>query len=291
MRRVIELTCAGLVCVPLTLAAQVRASERGSVSQTVDGTVITLDYSRPLARGRDSLFGTVVRWGETWTPGANWATTLEVSRPIRLNDQTVPAGKYAVWMIPQAEGAWTVFLSARTRAFHTQKPTATDARVAAFTVEPRTAAHTEVLTWSFPAVSGEGAELQFAWGTTVVPLSVKVEPSRPTARAGRSLAPYLGQYRIRFEPDSGGTPYEDTVELFEQNGMLRARLAHAWPGMDPEFDLLPENDHFTSRFYQGGKVYEEDRETQVVFLMEGGRAGGFELRFEGEAYARGERVK
>jgi hypothetical protein len=194
-------------------------------------------------------------------------------------------------MIPRADSAWTVFLSARTRAFHTQRPAATDPRVATFTVAPRTAAHTEVLTWSFPAVSGEGAELHFAWGTTVVPLSVTVEPSRPTARAGRNLMPYLGSYRIRFEPDSGGTPYEDTVELFEQHGVLRGRLAHAWPGMDPEFDLFPEGDHFMSRFYRGGKVYEEDRETQVVFLMAGGRATGFELRFEGEAYARAERVK
>ena len=39
-------------------AAQIRASERGTVSQTVDGTVITVDYSRPRIRGRDSVFAT-----------------------------------------------------------------------------------------------------------------------------------------------------------------------------------------------------------------------------------------
>lgn len=291
MRHLFGVACLALVCGPRASAAQVRASERGSVSQTVDGTVITIDYARPLARGRDTLFGRVVHWGEIWTPGANWATTLEVNRPIRLNDQPVPPGKYSMWIIPRAEGEWTVFLNAKTSRFHTQRPDTTD-RVAAFTVAPtRATAHTEVLTWSFPEVSGGGAALQLAWGTTLVPVRVTVEPSRPVARAGRSLAPYVGRYRVTFEADSGQAPYEDTVELFEQNGVLRGRFGQTWPGMDPEFDLIPEGDTFTSRYYQNGKVYEEDRETVVVFLMEKGRATGFELRFENAAYARGRRVQ
>src|SRR5512138_77827 len=60
------------------LGAQVRASERGSVSQTVDGTVIEVDYGRPRLKGRIP-FGGIVHWGEVWTPGANSATTLRVS--------------------------------------------------------------------------------------------------------------------------------------------------------------------------------------------------------------------
>ena len=47
----------------------------------VNGTTITLDFSRPVARGRDSLFGGVVHWGELWTPGANWATKLISVQP------------------------------------------------------------------------------------------------------------------------------------------------------------------------------------------------------------------
>jgi hypothetical protein len=275
---------------PVALFGQVRASERGSVSQTVDGTVITVDYARPVARGRDTLFGTVVHWGETWTPGANWATTLEVSRAVQLNGQPIPAGKYSMWMVPRADSAWTVLLSTKEKLFHTQKPDSAS-RFASFTVEPRSGPQTDVLTWSFPEVNGEGAALQLQWGTTLVPLRLSVGPSRPVARAGRALAPYLGTYRLRFEADSGGTPYEETVELFEQDGVLRARSSEPWPGMDPEFDLIPEGDGFASRFYQNGKVYEEDRETLVVFRMERGRAVGFELRFENEAYAKAERIK
>jgi hypothetical protein len=86
--------------------AQIRASERGSVSQTLDGTTITVDYSRPTARGRE-LFGALVPWDVTWTPGANWATTLEANKDIRINGVDVAAGRYSVWMTPR-DGSWTL---------------------------------------------------------------------------------------------------------------------------------------------------------------------------------------
>ena len=53
---------------------RVRLSQPGTVSQTVDSTVITLVYNRPVARGR-TLFGELVPWGRMWHPGANEATT------------------------------------------------------------------------------------------------------------------------------------------------------------------------------------------------------------------------
>ena len=82
-----------LVVLPLALpaSAQIRRSERGSVSQTVDGTTITVEYSRPQVRGRDSLFGSVVPWGKVWT-GANWATTFTANRPVTVAGHPVTPG-------------------------------------------------------------------------------------------------------------------------------------------------------------------------------------------------------
>ena len=119
-RRKLGLFVGGLtVLVPSVLGAQPRASERGTVTQMVNGTRITIDFSRPVARGRDNLFGGVVHWGELWTPGANWATTLEIDKSIELNGHTVPAGKYSVWMRPQPD-TWTVFLNRDVRLYHDQ---------------------------------------------------------------------------------------------------------------------------------------------------------------------------
>lgn len=57
---------AALVGAPVPVSAQIRASERAMVSQTIDGTVVAVDYARPRARGRADLFGGVVKWGEVW---------------------------------------------------------------------------------------------------------------------------------------------------------------------------------------------------------------------------------
>src|SRR5258705_10053514 len=78
--------------------AQIRASERGSLSQTVDGTIITVNYGRAQARGRDSLFGKVVTRDEIWTPGANASTTFDVSRDVTVGGKPLPAGEYSMWM-------------------------------------------------------------------------------------------------------------------------------------------------------------------------------------------------
>ncbi len=74
--------------------AQIRASERGTVTQTVDGTTIKIDYSRPQARGRDDLYGGEIHWGEVWTPGANWATTIGVDHDVTINGHELPTGVY-----------------------------------------------------------------------------------------------------------------------------------------------------------------------------------------------------
>ena len=59
---------------PSAAPAQIRASERALLAQTIDGTTLTLDFARPRVRGRDSIFGGQVYWTEVWTPGANMAT-------------------------------------------------------------------------------------------------------------------------------------------------------------------------------------------------------------------------
>lgn len=282
-----------LALAPAALAAQVRASERATVSQTVDGTTITIEYSRPVARGRDSLFGKVVHWGEIWTPGANWATTLEVDKDVRLNDQPVPRGKYAVWIVPHATGTWTVLLSDSVRKFHTQRPDTTKARVR-FAVTPVERTKIEVLTWSFPDVRPDGAGLEMQWGATAVPLRIATASSRAAAPPAQNLTPYLGSYRVAFLPEPGDTakPFEIDVEVFEKDGHLRGRFAPAMPETDPEFDFVPTGEHtFTGRYYKNGAVFEQDEESVILFKIEGGRATGFEMTFENEAYARAKRVK
>lgn len=194
--RFVPVIAAGLgLAAPSALPAQIRASERGSASQTVDGTTITIDYSRPQVRGRgDTLFGGLVPWGKVWTPGANWATTLETTKDITVNGRPLPAGKYSVWLQVQRD-AWTAILDPEPKRFHLLPPPQSDGQVR-FAVTPTTDEHVEVLSWWFPDVRPTGATLRFAWGTTALTFEIAVPPSRPVTMAREQADRFVGTYRM-----------------------------------------------------------------------------------------------
>ena len=146
-------------------------SQRGTVSQRVAFTDLSIEYGRPTARGR-ALFGTLVPWDSIWHPGADLATHLTISRDITLEGQPVARGTYTLWLIPRASGAWTFILNRTTKVQHTPYPgTASDAL--RLEVTPNQASHIETLTWFFPAVLRDEATLRFQWGTTGIDLRVK----------------------------------------------------------------------------------------------------------------------
>jgi len=98
-----------------------QASPPDSVRATIAGASVALDYSRPSMRGR-TIFGPgtatprpVVPWGEVWRTGANFATRLTTSADIVLGGQTIPAGTYTLWTLPQATG-WKLIVNKQTKA-------------------------------------------------------------------------------------------------------------------------------------------------------------------------------
>lgn len=84
-----------------------------SPKMTAEGTIgaakITIVYSAPSARGR-KMIGEKDPYGKVWRTGANAATTIEFSNPVKLEGKDVPAGKYALFTIPN-EKEWTIILS------------------------------------------------------------------------------------------------------------------------------------------------------------------------------------
>ncbi|MEN8374632.1 MAG: DUF2911 domain-containing protein [Gemmatimonadota bacterium] len=176
------------------LAAQVKASERSTITQVVNGTRIEVDYARPQARGRDPLFGGVVHWGEVWTPGANMATTLEVDQAVELDGHPLEAGKYSLWLIPQPDG-WTLVVSSEPRLFHTVHPQA-DTYVAEYAVSPGEGDFAEVLTFDFPVVRPDHATLRLRWGTMSIPFRLDVPAWEPYDLDREDWSRYEGTYQM-----------------------------------------------------------------------------------------------
>jgi hypothetical protein len=156
--------------------AQVPPSQRASVAQVADSTTIAVEYYRPSTRGR-TIFGKLVPWNETWTPGANWATTLDVDRDVRIEGNALPRGRYTMWFVPRADSAWTVMLVRGERRFHLARPAAEEARLR-FDVRAEPGPHVETLTFTFPEVSRDATTLRFAWAETAVAMRIAVEASR-----------------------------------------------------------------------------------------------------------------
>jgi hypothetical protein len=143
-----------------------------TLKQRVGLTDIEVVYSRPSLKGR-TAFGGVVPYNQVWRTGANAATTISFSTPVKLNGNEVPAGKYALYTIP-GETEWTVILSKNTTAnIFTYSPTNDLAR---FKATPITLTETiETFMIEFNQIRDESAVLNLIWETTVVPISLQVD--------------------------------------------------------------------------------------------------------------------
>lgn len=270
---------------------QIRASERGSVSQTVDGTVITVDYGRAQARGRDSLFGKVVTRDEVWTPGANAATTLQVSRDVTVGGKPLPAGKYSMWLVSDPTSTWTLYFHRNAGLFHTAHPRPTEMMLAVPVQHTTSAEHVEVLTFDFPKVSPMHAELRLRWGTTTVPVDIGITPSAPRiVMTAEQLAPYLGTYGVTFPAGgpSGGRSPEMRLAIVNAKGALRGIMDG--PGDATEVEYLPTATphRFMPAFLKDGKVFDVEV-TPVDFEVVNGRAIGFIATFDGKPWIVGKR--
>lgn len=148
------------------------ASPACAIKQRVGLTDITVDYSRPSMKGR-AIFGDLVPYGQVWRTGANAATKITFSTPVKLNGQDVPAGSYALFTIP-GEQQWTVILSKNANQFGAFSYNAKDDLVR-FTTTPITLKESiETFTIEFNQLRDESAVLNLAWDQTVVPIRIEI---------------------------------------------------------------------------------------------------------------------
>jgi hypothetical protein len=273
-------------------AAQGRLSEHAVTAQTIANATITVEYYRPVARGRDSLFGRVVTWGEHWTPGANWATTLETDRDIRLNGHLLPKGKYAIWTVVRP-GRWQVELHRTWRKFHVPPPSDSADEQLRFDVTPATGPAVEVLTFDFPEVRPAATTLRLRWGTVVVSLPIAaIPPPLTLLPPGTDVSPYLGRYDSRIlRGDIDGGRRQRAVEVLRAGDTLRVRDTGGTAAERRDFVLSPagEAHEFRASRRAADGQYWPEAGSIVRFTLKDGRATGYEV--ESEDGGSGERAE
>jgi hypothetical protein len=78
-------------------------SIRDTARARIGNSIFTVDYGRPLLRGR-ILLGDVIPYDRVWRTGANEATQFTTSAQIRLAGMQVPPGTYTLFTAPHTNG-------------------------------------------------------------------------------------------------------------------------------------------------------------------------------------------
>ena len=103
-------TLISFVLFSATISAQEDKSQRPSppakVSENVGSTLVTIDYSQPSIKGRE-IWGGLVPYGKVWRTGAIEATTFEVSTDVKVEGESLKAGKYGLFTVP-SENEWVI---------------------------------------------------------------------------------------------------------------------------------------------------------------------------------------
>lgn len=207
-----------------------RESPAASISQTVGVTEITIKYHRPAVKDRE-IWGKLEPYDKVWRAGANEATTITFSTPVKIEGQPLPAGTYALFMIPTT-AEWTVIFNKTAKqwgAFTYQEPQ--DAlRVK---VKPQQAELQERLQYSFPLVTENSAQVVLHWGKLKIPFNVTVDTAAQALakakssfdwQAGYFAADYFYQAKTQLEEGLKWINASIAVEENISNLMLKAKI-------------------------------------------------------------------
>jgi hypothetical protein len=148
------------------------ASPACTLKQHVGLTDIEIVYSRPGVKARP-IFGGLVPYGQVWRTGANNATKITFSTPVKLNGAEIPAGTYALFTIP-GETEWTIIINkAAAASIFNYNQTNDLVRVKATPV--KLAEPVETFTIEINDIRDESATLNLTWEKTRVPVKLEVE--------------------------------------------------------------------------------------------------------------------
>jgi Putative Zn-dependent protease, contains TPR repeats len=149
------------------------ASPPATLKQRVGLTDVEITYSRPSVKGR-KIFGELLPYGEIWRTGANQATQITFSTPVKLNGTALDAGTYELFSIPSAD-EWTVIIH---KPMSQWGAYAYDAKndITRLKVKPVNLPNPiETFTFQIGDLRDESATIYFAWERVRVPLKLEVE--------------------------------------------------------------------------------------------------------------------
>ena len=154
------------------------ASPSSTLTQTVGLTEVTIEYSRPSAKGR-TIFGddALVPNGKIWRTGANAVTRVTFSTDVMIEGKELKAGKYGVLTMPNST-SWAVhFYKHEKNSWSSYVEKTPDLAV---NVTPmNTKNHgIETFTISVDDLKSDGATINLYWANTIVPIKLSTNSDK-----------------------------------------------------------------------------------------------------------------
>lgn len=192
-----------------------QASPSCTIKQRVGLTDIEIDYSRPSVKGRE-IFGGLVPYGKVWRTGANQATKIIFSTPVKINGTEVPAGTYALMTIP-GKDEWTIIINKGSDQWGAYKYDE-KADIARIKVAPlQTDRSIETLVIEFNKIQDDSSVMSIGWDKTIVPLKVEVSV----------VDKVLSQIKQVMASDEKKKPYFQAAQFYFNHGQ-DLKLAKEW---------------------------------------------------------------
>lgn len=180
-------------------------SPAATLKQRVGIAGIEVTYARPGVKGR-KIFGGLVPYGQIWRTGADTATKVSFSTPVKLGGAVIPAGTYELFTIP-GEREWTIIIHQHKGQWgsyaYDQKNDIARVQVTPLTL----AAPVETLAIGLADLRDTSATLYIAWEKTRVPVKLEIDtvgmlrPQIAAAMRAEDKKPYFAAAMFYFHND------------------------------------------------------------------------------------------
>ena len=171
-------------------------SPKATVEQRVGLTDVSVEYSRPGVKGR-AIFGDLVPFGKTWRTGANSNTKVTFSSDVSIDGQTLNAGSYGLYTVPN-ENSWEVMFYSESDNSGVPRDWDDTKVIAKTSVEVYSMPmNVETFTITFDDVSGTSAVIGILWEKTYVGIKFEVPTDKlvsDTIAAVMAASPEVGDY-------------------------------------------------------------------------------------------------
>jgi hypothetical protein len=154
-----------------------KSSPEKSVSYSKGDMKLDLFYCSPSKKDR-VIFGDLVPYNEVWRTGANEASTFTTSVDLMIAGQSLPAGKYSLWTIPN-ETSWKVIFNDKMYGWGvklTDQKASRDSEHDVLVVDAKVSQSLNIVedfSITLTVSSPETTVLMFAWDNVAVPLEIR----------------------------------------------------------------------------------------------------------------------